>query len=248
MLNPFDRRSIAGGLMLCQRSHRASLVLALAASTVLAACGGRQGDQPVGDTATGAVTLPAASPTGDSGLMRADTTQRRGAVAADSSGNTGTDTAGATNPATFTDAHTFAMFDNANSAEIAAAGIAVEKAASADVKAFATRLIADHRALLHESRAMSQQVGIQPQAPSDSTLITAEAQMLDTLRTPMSGAAFDRLFVTVEIRIHQTVMQSLRDAARNVRTPELEKILGNALPILESHLHEAQRLQRELAT
>jgi putative membrane protein len=228
--------------------HRASLALVLAASAVLAGCGGSQGDQPVGDTATGAVTLPAASPTGDSGLMRADTAQRRGAMTADSSGNTGTDTAGATNPATFTDAHTFAMFDNVNSTEISAAGIALMKASSAQVKNFATRLVSDHRALLHESRTMSQQAGIHPQAPSDSSLMKAEAHLLDTLRTAPSGAAFDQLFVAEQIRVHTRVIQSLRAAARNVRSPELEKILGNALPILEAHLRAAQRLQRQLAT
>lgn len=116
------------------------------------------------------------------------------------------------------------------------------------MRAFATRLIKDHRALLHTSRTLSERLDIRPQAPSDSALIKAQAQTLDTLHTARGGAGFDSLVLATQIRVHRAVIASVRAAAGNTRNDELQELLRGVLPVLESHRREAQRLQQRSTT
>jgi len=149
--------------------------------------------------------------------------------------------------AALTAPHIFGIFDNANSAEITASGIAVEKAKSQAVKNFAARMIQDHRSLLHESRTLASQLGVTPQASSDSTLIKLQRQMLDTLRTAPSGASFDSLYMATQIRVHQHAIDVVRSATQAASDSQLRDLLKNALAMLESHLRDAQRIQQGLS-
>jgi predicted outer membrane protein len=220
--------------------------LALAALAMLGACRDTpQTDRPgSSESAGGSVVTPDGDTVPNATAVTTDTTQHRGAMRGDTASDTATDTAGATNPATFTAAHTFAMVDNANSAEVSAAGIALEKATSQGVKEFASRLARSHRTLLHTSRKLSSRLDIHPEATSDSALINLEEAMLDSLHDARSGPGFDTLFRATQVRTHQALLSSVRAARRTTQDDDVRALLDSTLSMLGSHLQAAQRLQR----
>lgn len=222
-----------------------TLGLALAALAMIGACRDTpQTDRPVSESAAGSVVTPGGDTVPNATAVMTDTTQHRGAMRGDTASDTTTDTAGATNPATFTAAHTFAMVDNANSAEVSAAEIGLNKSTSSGVKAFASRLARDHRALLHTSRALSNRLDIHPEATSDSALIKLEKAMLDSLHDARRGPGFDSLFLATQVRAHRALISSVRAARGSTQDDDVRALLDSTLSVLDSHLQTAQRLQR----
>lgn len=238
--------------MQLRRSHHVGIALPLALSAALGACNSRKADRPVQESAGGNVasaTGHAGTIPGATGLDTAtgiDTTQQRGAAAGNAAESAAVESAGAANPATLTDAHIFALADDINSTEASAGEVAVGKATSAAVKSFAARMVRDHRALLNELHTVSSRKDVAPQATSDSTLIKAETGMLDTLRAASSGPSFDSLYIAHQIRAHQMAISAVRGAEQSAKDAQLKNLLASSLRILESHLQDAQRIQREL--
>lgn len=216
----------------------ALVLLALASFT---ACETRHTPPPERASAGGEVASSANADTANG----ADTSSR--AAARDTTAQRAGDTTTSVTPAAVTTARAFGMFDNANSAEITAAGIALEKASSSAVKKFAAQMVQNHRELLHESRTLSTQLDVTPQATSDSTLMQLERQMLDALRTAPSGPSFDSLYIATQVKMHQKALAAVRTAAQSTTDAQLHKLLAHAVDVLESHMREAQRLQRGLS-
>jgi putative membrane protein len=113
--------------------------------------------------------------------------------------------------------------------------LALQKSQNAAVRAFAQTLVADHTRSANAAMQVARQTGDTEAKlqPSDETLI--EEQHL----SQYSGYRFDEEWLTHEIAMHNTDIETVRNAmevATNVSVMQLER---TALQIDEKHLHMA---------
>lgn len=121
--------------------------------------------------------------------------------------------------------------------------LATERAASAEVKHFAQRMVADHGRSSGELKTLAQH--------KDFTLPTeldaAHKQTRDRLAT-LSGAAFDRAYMDVMRTDHRKDVEAFRQQSRSGRDPDVKAFAAKSLPTLESHLQLAERTHAAVGT
>jgi predicted outer membrane protein len=64
----------------------------------------------------------------------------------------------------------------------------------------------------------------------------------------LSGAQFDRAFVSHMITGHQQAIRKFEMASENLQDPALKKYAEKTLPVLREHLRMAQELQSQVGT
>lgn len=135
-----------------------------------------------------------------------------------------------------------------NVSEIAAATIAVRKATAADVRTYATDMIADHTAMQQSVDADTASVaGTTPagRARAD-TLRRVSRRQSDSLTALAPGAAFDRAYIDQQLSAHSMALDSLQRWSARTRSPALRSALTAAIPKVQSHLDRARVIQASL--
>ena len=124
--------------------------------------------------------------------------------------------------------------------EIEAARVALEKSKNADVRAFATRMIADHGKTNEELKAIAAHKSI----PVPSSLDSEHTKMLKPLREASSGA-FDKTYATRMVADHAAAVELFQ---ANVVHPdsELSAFAARTLPALQEHKRLADNLRANL--
>lgn len=147
-----------------------------------------------------------------------------------------------------------------NQKEIALGRLAQEKASSARVRSYARMLVSHHTsadrrllALLDKKdvdRAQLEQAatsaGERPtsgtEQPSGDTKPTAEMDETYQRLANLSGAEFDREFITTMIDEHEKAIELVRTSTDQVRDTEFRSHLRRVLPTLEQHRKMAQTI------
>jgi putative membrane protein len=126
-----------------------------------------------------------------------------------------------------------------NAAQLKLAKLAHAKASRDDVKAYAKTILDEHLKLNQQlmAHATRQNVDLKEQRGNETDDVAE--QMKD-----QSGDAFDRAYVQHEIKAHEQAVQKYRDAAGQVKDPEVLSLINQALPALERHLDAARQLAR----
>jgi len=127
----------------------------------------------------------------------------------------------------------------ANINEIAAAKIALNKAESSEVKAFAQKMVDDHGDALTKVQTVAKQ--------KDVTLPTEpDAQhkaMADKLEKE-SGAAFDKMYMeNAGTKDHKMVLSKLQGDAKNIKDPDVKALADAHTPVVEQHLKSAEQMK-----
>ncbi len=163
------------------------------------------------------------------------TTSQESTVSAGTTETTGNDTA-----ATSTMAPADQVFaKNAAAgglAEIELSQLAVRKAASADVKAFAERMVADHTAVAQELAQIMSAKGM------TSPAIDAEHQTMREKLNGLSGAAFDKEYMAGMMKDHDATVADYRGESVAGGDRELRAFASKTLPKLEEHAKKAHVL------
>lgn len=118
----------------------------------------------------------------------------------------------------------------ANQFEIVTGQLAQQRARSSEVRMFGAELVRDHTALLQQGSAVAARLGIavQPALTPDQRRTVAFLQRL-------SGRAFDRAFLRVQLRAHEEALRlHLRGALRGDR-PEIRALALGGLPVVVRH-------------
>jgi len=119
--------------------------------------------------------------------------------------------------------------------------LALEKAASRDVKGFAQRMIDDHGKSGEELKAIATRKNFTwPTAPA------ADATALKERLAKLSGAAFDRAYIDAMVSGHRDVLGVMKTEAQSGTDPELKAFAGKASSTVEAHLTHALDVQRAL--
>lgn len=121
--------------------------------------------------------------------------------------------------------------------EIQSSQLALQMSSNPAVRNFANLLIADHARMSQALAAAATAAGLTPPAPA---LLPAQQSTLDQLRT--TGPNFDAAFRGVQIGTHQQALQLMQNYAASGDVPVLRNAAQQAIPIIQSHLSQAQML------
>jgi putative membrane protein len=125
-------------------------------------------------------------------------------------------------------------------AEIRFSEIAVKQANSAKVKAFAERMIRDHKKLGEKFEEVARNMSV-----TAAELNRDQTGTIDGLER-LSGAAFDQAYMTRMVQDHEKAVRSYENEAKNGSDRDLKKICNDALPHLQEHLKEAREIANDL--
>lgn len=126
----------------------------------------------------------------------------------------------------------------ANVNEIAAAKIALSKAKSSDVKAFAQKMVDDHGSALTKVQTVAEQKGVTLPTEPDAKH-KAMADKLDK----QSGEAFDKMYMeNAGTKDHKMVLSKLQADAKNIKDPDVKALADAHTPVVEQHLKAAEQM------
>ncbi|WP_275555071.1 DUF4142 domain-containing protein [Mixta sp. Marseille-Q2659] len=129
----------------------------------------------------------------------------------------------------------------ANINEIAAAKIALSKAQSSEVKAFAQQMVKDHGDALNKVQTVAQQKGV--------TLPTEPDAMHKAMATKLesqSGDAFDKLYMeNAGTKDHQMVLSKLQSDSKMIKDPDVKALADAHTPVVEQHLKAAEQMSMQ---
>ena len=147
-------------------------------------------------------------------------------------------------------ARTLAKLHDGNQAEVEAGTWMKEHAQNDKVKDFAKKMVDDHGSMDKDVMSFAQKKGIDlTSAPKAGDADKAKAQhTLDEIKN-MSGAQADRAYMNMMVQDHQKDVREVREAERQAKSSqdkELASLLGKSAKKMESHLKDAQKIQRDL--
>lgn len=168
----------------------------------------------------------------------------RSASASSTAANTATSTGAmatsnsATSRITASDQQLVNEIAYANIAEISTGQMALAKSQDAKVRAYAQRMINDHTRAMNTLQTLAQSMG--GAVPAETDLKNkALALELSTL----SGGMFDRQYISqAGVNAHKRTHEKLEMVERDADSPSLRAYARMILPVVQSHLTEAQMM------
>jgi putative membrane protein len=133
--------------------------------------------------------------------------------------------------------------------DVEAGKLALEKSKDKEVRAFAQRMIGDHTSVNDQALALVKKLNVTPEDNPTSQSLTKEAEATRKKLASLTGAAFDRAYVTNEVAFHKTVNNALSATLiPNAQNSELKSLLQDGLKVFEAHLEHAERLAQQLSS
>ena len=131
--------------------------------------------------------------------------------------------------------------------DIKAAEIALTHAKSAAVKSFAEDMVRDHKAVNDKALALVKKLNVTPEDNATSKGLAEGAETKRAELEKLSGAAFDRAYVTNEVAFHKTVDDALETTLiPSAQNPELKSLLETGLKIFQGHQQHAEQVAGSL--
>jgi putative membrane protein len=126
-----------------------------------------------------------------------------------------------------------------NMAEVELGTLAKDKASDRDVKAFAQRMIDDHRKANTELKAVADRKHL-----TWPTSLPADAVALKDKLSKLSGSAFDRAYVDAMVMGHGEALMEVKTEAQSGTDPDVKAWAMQATSVVQAHLTHAQDLQK----
>ena len=146
----------------------------------------------------------------------------------------------------YSDAELTGFVNAFNDAEVEVGQLATSKATDAEVKAFASQIVRDHRALKADVNRTVQQLNLTPMVPEDDEDLAEDHQAgMRDLRAKAKGAEFDEAFVEHEIRMHRKVLDEVKDAIGRSQSADMRTLLETARDGIQAHLTRAEELEKK---
>lgn len=122
--------------------------------------------------------------------------------------------------------------------EIQSSQLALSRARSPDVRAFAQMMIDHHSATTRQLTAAATAAG----TPPSPMLMPMQADMIARLQGA-NGAEFDRMYIAQQIPAHEMALALHRNYSSNGDTASLRTVAAAAVPIVRQHLDRARALR-----
>ena len=124
-----------------------------------------------------------------------------------------------------------------NLMEIQLGQLAQNKASNPAVKQFAQRMVADHNNLENQLTSVASSGG-QSFTP---TMDSRHQNQINKLQV-LSGAEFDRNYMSLMIRAHQRDVNNFQTQSQSANSAQVRTLATNSLPVLQQHLSLAQQV------
>jgi len=122
-------------------------------------------------------------------------------------------------------------------AEVELGQLAVEKAASPEVKKFGQRMVDDHGKANEQLKSIAGRKGVTlPSQPS------ARHQATKDELSKLAGEQFDNAYMAEMLKDHQKDVAEFRRASESAKDPDVKNFAAQTLPTLQDHLKQAQSL------
>jgi putative membrane protein len=182
----------------------------------------------------------------DTTAARIDTVANRVATATDTTARRVDSAAGSiAKRGGWNSANVLAFAGAANNAEIREGQLGARKATTSAVKAFARQIVADHRTMLTDGKALAAKLNVKPDTADDDVrdLVKHADDEIKDLTDKKAGLDWDEAFIDKQIDGHKDVLDKLQDAAKNTTDPELRATLEKATGKVQEHLTKAQDIK-----
>ena len=126
-------------------------------------------------------------------------------------------------------------------AEVELGRLATQRAGDVSVREFGARMVADHSRANSELKSIAGQKGIQ--LPTE--LSSEQKSEMDKL-SKMSGAEFDKEYMSAMLKDHEIDVKDFDTQAREGNDPEIKAFAGKTLPTLQQHLQMAQQAAQKV--
>ena len=134
------------------------------------------------------------------------------------------------------DATIFAIFDQANSADIWTGRLGIKYGHSEEVRKLGLMVATDHVAVQQMGRDLAKKLGIIPLPPANDKSAEQLAETVALLQSK-SGVEFDRAYLHHEILFHQSVISAINNTLLPaIKNDEFKKLIKKVLPGFEHHL------------
>jgi len=128
-----------------------------------------------------------------------------------------------------------------NLTEIMTSQLALQKSANANVRTYAQRMIADHTKAQNELRTLASMKGVRVML-----VPTSHQRLMYQKLSTLSGAAFDKMYMTVQVMGHTETVSFFEAYLSVGRDPQALAAARKYLPVIQMHLEEAQRIMNAL--
>jgi putative membrane protein len=130
--------------------------------------------------------------------------------------------------------------------DIEAAQQALQKSQNKDVRAFATNMETDHKAVNDKALALVKKLNVTPEDNDTSKALTKQAADKRAELAKLSGAAFDKAYIDNEVAYHKTVDSALENMLiPSASNAELKDLLKTGLKIFQGHEQHAEHVAAE---
>ena len=126
--------------------------------------------------------------------------------------------------------------------EITSSMILLNKSTNPQVRAYASMLIDHHTRTTDLALANAKAAGVMPPPPEMSPM---QKGMIGALHAA-APAAIDRLYLQQQVPAHQQALALQQGYARSGDVPALRQTAQTAVPIVQSHLTQAQQMLRSV--
>lgn len=131
--------------------------------------------------------------------------------------------------------------------DVKAGQLALEKSQNKAVRAFASDMVRDHKAVNDKALALVKKLNVTPEDNSTSKALSDQAAQKHDELSKLSGAAFDKAYVENEVAFHKTVDGALETTLiPSSSNSELKGLLQTGLKIFQGHLAHAEHLASTL--
>jgi putative membrane protein len=125
--------------------------------------------------------------------------------------------------------------DEGHVTEIRLAQVAESRATDLGVKRFAQKMTQDHNRMRSEWTEVSSRNGLRL-----STIMSPHHQEQMARLARLSGAEFDRAYMSTMVQNHQQTLNSLQTRGRSAQSPEVQQLVTRSIPAVQEHLRLAQ--------
>ena len=131
--------------------------------------------------------------------------------------------------------------------DVKAGRLALEKSQNKAVRAFASDMVRDHKAVNDKALALVKKLNVTPEDNGTSKALSDQAAQKHDQLSKLSGAAFDKAYVENEVAFHKTVDGALETTLiPSSSNSELKGLLQTGLKIFQGHLAHAEHLASTL--
>ncbi|CCQ75017.1 DUF4142 domain-containing protein [Magnetospira sp. QH-2] len=137
---------------------------------------------------------------------------------------------------TLDDATIFAIFDQANMADIATGRLGYKHGNTEEVRALAKMVVTDHTAVQQMGRDLAKEMGILGTPPDGDQSWADQAKSLKMLAS-MAGPDFDAAYLRYEVGYHTAVINAINTVLLPaIKNEKFKALVVKVLPGFEHHL------------